>query len=78
MVGRLLVNENPLHKTFNLVRLIKGRGRDCKVCEKHTGMLDEISCKIHLTGELDEFQRERIIQIARHSRYTEHFQEKSK
>jgi putative redox protein len=38
--------------------------KDCEDCEKHTGMLDEIGCKIHLTGELDEFQRERLIQIA--------------
>jgi putative redox protein len=38
--------------------------KDCEDCEQHTGMLDEIGCKIHLTGELDEFQRERLLQIA--------------
>ena len=39
--------------------------KDCEDCEGDTGMLDEIGCKIHLTGELDQIQRERLMQIAR-------------
>lgn len=39
--------------------------KDCEDCEQHAGMLDEIGCKINLTGDLDEAQRERLMQIAR-------------
>jgi putative redox protein len=38
--------------------------KDCEDCEKQSGMLDEIGCNIQLTGDLDEFQLERLIQIA--------------
>jgi putative redox protein len=39
--------------------------KDCEGCEKQAGMLDEIGCKIHMAGALNELQRERLIQIAR-------------
>jgi len=39
--------------------------KDCEDCEKQAGMLDEIGCKVHITGDLDELQRARLIQIAR-------------
>ncbi len=39
--------------------------KDCEDCESQAGMLDEIDCKINLTGDLDKLQRERLMQIAR-------------
>ncbi|WP_370459557.1 OsmC family protein [Desulfopila sp. IMCC35006] len=39
---------------------------DCQECERQTGMLDEIGCKIHLTGDFDEAQHDRLLEIARH------------
>ena len=38
---------------------------DCKESERQAGMLDEIGCKIHLTGDLDEAQHDRLLEIAR-------------
>jgi len=40
--------------------------KDCEDCENQAGMLDEIGCKIHLTGNMDEVQRKRLIQVASH------------
>jgi len=38
--------------------------RDCKDCETEKGMLDEIQRKIRLEGDLDDDQRERLLEIA--------------
>ncbi len=48
------------------VRLHHGRihARDCEDCETKEGMLDEIHSRIRLEGDLDEVQRNRILQIA--------------
>ena len=48
------------------VRLRHGRihARDCEDCETKEGMLDEIHSQIHLEGDLDEVQRNRLLQIA--------------
>ncbi len=48
------------------VRLRHGRihARDCEDCETKEGMLDEIQSQIHLEGDLDEVQRNRLLEIA--------------
>ncbi len=42
----------------------KEHARDCADCETKTGMLDRIEREIELDGELDEGQRERLLEIA--------------
>ena len=48
------------------IRLRHGRihARDCEDCETKEGMLDEIHSQIHLEGDLDEAQRNRLLHIA--------------
>ena len=48
------------------VRLRHGRihAKDCEDCETKEGMLDEIQSQIHLEGDLDEVQRNRLLEIA--------------
>ena len=46
---------------LNHVRI---HAKDCHDCETKEGMLDEIHSEIHLDGDLDEAQRERLLQIA--------------
>ena len=38
--------------------------RDCEDCETKEGMLDEIHSQIHLEGDLDEAQQNRLLHIA--------------
>jgi putative redox protein len=38
--------------------------KDCQDCETKKGMLDEIQSEIRLEGDLDEEQRQRLLQIA--------------
>ncbi len=38
--------------------------KDCADCETERGLLDEIHSEIHLTGDLDAAQRERLLEIA--------------
>ena len=37
---------------------------DCEDCETKAGMLDQIESQIELTGDLDETQRSRLLEIA--------------
>ena len=48
------------------VRLRHGRihAQDCADCETKEGLLDEIHSEIHLEGDLDPAQRERLMWIA--------------
>jgi uncharacterized OsmC-like protein len=48
------------------VRLNHNRihAKDCQDCETKDAMLDEIRSEIRLSGELDEAQRKRLLQIA--------------
>jgi putative redox protein len=46
---------------LNHVRI---HAKDCQDCETKEGMLDEIRSEIHLAGDLDTAQRERLLQIA--------------
>ena len=38
--------------------------RDCEDCETESGYLDQIHSEIQLTGNLDEAQRTRLLEIA--------------
>jgi len=38
--------------------------KDCQDCETEKGMLDEIQSEIRLEGDLNEEQRQRLIEIA--------------
>jgi len=38
--------------------------RDCEDCETEEGMVHEIQSKIRLEGDLDEMQRNRLLEIA--------------
>lgn len=38
--------------------------KDCQDCETEKGMLDEIQSEIRLEGDLDEEQRQRLLEIA--------------
>lgn len=42
----------------------KIHAKDCEDCETERGMLDEIRSEIHLQGDFDETQHERLLQIA--------------
>jgi putative redox protein len=48
------------------VRLSHSRihAKDCQDCETKEGMLHEIRSEIHLEGDLDTAQRERLLEIA--------------
>jgi putative redox protein len=57
-------------KNFALINVeiqlshVRIHAEDCQDCETKDGMLDEIHSEIHLIGDLDEDQRERLLQIA--------------
>jgi putative redox protein len=38
--------------------------KDCEDCETKKGMLDEIRSEIHIEGDLNETQRNRLLEIA--------------
>ena len=38
--------------------------QDCADCETKSGMLDQIISEIHFTGDLNESQRTRLLEIA--------------
>jgi putative redox protein len=38
--------------------------RDCEDCEQKDGMIDEIKVRLHLEGDLDQAQRDRLAEIA--------------
>ena len=40
--------------------------QDCEDCEQPEGMIDRITLRLHLEGELDAAQRERLAEIATH------------
>ena len=55
----------PLTKVEVRLRHERIHADDCADCDTKEGMLDEIHSEIHLVGgDLDEDQRERLIQIA--------------
>lgn len=40
--------------------------KDCEDCETKKGMLSEIHSAVHLEGDLDRTQRDRLLEIATH------------
>lgn len=38
--------------------------RDCEKCEQQEGMIDQIAIRLHLDGDLDQEQRDRLAEIA--------------
>jgi len=40
--------------------------KDCEDCETKKGMLSEIRSEIHIEGDLDEAQHNRLLEIATH------------
>ncbi len=54
----------PLGPVKVTLRHRKIHAEDCAACETKTGMLDEITREIALTGPLDEAQRTRLLEIA--------------
>ena len=53
-----------LNTGSNRRRALINARKDCEDCDPKTGMLDEIPSEIHLEGDLDETQRERLLEIA--------------
>ena len=48
------------------IRLSHGRihAEDCEDCERKEGMVDEIQYEIELHGDLDDAQRQRLLEIS--------------
>jgi putative redox protein len=54
----------PLEEVIVRVRHDKIYAKDCAECETREGRIDRIEREISLFGELDEAQRERLLEIA--------------
>jgi putative redox protein len=54
----------PLEAVRVRLRHSKIHAADCADCETRAGKLDQIEREIELTGELDEAQRDRLLEIA--------------
>jgi len=54
----------PLEEITVSLRHSKIHARDCDDCETKEGKVDRMEREIELTGELDEGQRERLLEIA--------------
>jgi putative redox protein len=54
----------PLERVRVTLRHSRIHAKDCTDCEATRGMLDQIDREIELTGDLDDTQRERLMDIA--------------
>jgi putative redox protein len=54
----------PLKKIIVKLRHEKIHAEDCKDCETKSGMIDRIEREIHLEGNLDEEQLNRLLEIS--------------
>lgn len=54
----------PVERVEVSVRHDRVHARDCKDCESDKGYVDQLHREIRITGELDDAQRERMMQIA--------------
>jgi putative redox protein len=54
----------PLEGVEMRLRHQRVHAKDCEDCETKTGLLDEITTEIRMLGDLDEAQRERLLEIA--------------
>ena len=60
-VGALGLALGPVKVTLSHRKI---HAEDCAECETKTGLLDEITREIRLTGPLDDAQRSRLLEIA--------------
>ena len=54
----------PLERVTVRMRHAKIHAKDCEDCESDKGMIDRIEREIFIEGDLDDAQRERLMQIA--------------
>jgi putative redox protein len=54
----------PLRRVKTELSFGRIHARDCENCEQSDGMIDQITVRLHLEGELDAAQRSRIAEIA--------------
>jgi putative redox protein len=54
----------PLRQVKAELSIERIHARDCEDCEQRDGMIDQITVRLHLEGELDQAQRERLAEIA--------------
>src|SRR5215472_15666638 len=68
MTLRLYAQRKGIDLQHITVRLQHSRvhAEDCKGCETKQGFLDRIDRQIELTGNLDESQKQRLLEIAEH------------
>jgi putative redox protein len=66
MTVRMYANRKgwPLEQVRVILRHSRIHAKDCADCETTKGMLDHIDREIELIGELDDSQRERLMDIA--------------
>jgi putative redox protein len=68
MTVRMYANRKgwPLERVRVTLRRSRIHAEDCADCETTRGMLDQIDREIELTGDLDDTQRQRLMEIAEH------------
>jgi putative redox protein len=59
-----LRKELPLRRVTVRLRRDRIHARDCEDCETREGRLDEITREIRIEGDLDDAQRQRLLEIA--------------
>ncbi|MGB9225798.1 OsmC family protein [Mycobacterium sp.] len=66
MTVRMYVDRKgwPVERVRVTLRHSRIHAKDCAECETTVGWIDQIDRDIELTGELDELQRQRLLQIA--------------
>lgn len=66
MTVRMYANRKgwPLERVRVTLRHSRIYAKDCADCETSRGMLDQIDREIELTGDLDDTQRQRLMEIA--------------
>ena len=66
MTIRMYANRKgwPLERVRVTLRHSRIHAKDCAECETTVGFIDQIDRRIELTGDLDESQRDRLLQMA--------------
>ncbi|MDV3127405.1 OsmC family protein [Mycobacterium sp. 21AC1] len=66
MTVRMYANRKgwPLERVRVTLRHYRVHAKDCADCETTKGMIDQIDREIELTGDLDDTQRQRLLDIA--------------
>ena len=54
----------PLRRVKADLAIERVHAKDCGDCEQKDGMIDQITVRLHIDGDLDEAQRERLAEIA--------------